>query len=53
MNEAAKKARREYQRQWNKKNPEKLKQYREKYWSKKAAQAAEEQEQTENDAQED
>lgn len=41
MTDAARQARREYKRAWNRANPEKVKQYQEKYWSKKAAQAAE------------
>lgn len=40
MNEAAKEARRAYKRQWNKDNPEKVKAYQEKYWNKKAQEAA-------------
>lgn len=40
MNEAALKARKAYKREWAKKNPEKVKAYQEKYWNKKAAEAA-------------
>lgn len=39
MNEAAKAARREYIREWNRKNPDKLREYRERYWTKKAQEA--------------
>ena len=42
MNEAAKAARREYKKAWNAANRDKVKRYQENYWSKKAAQAAEE-----------
>ena len=37
MNEKAKAARREYKKQWAKKNPEKIKAQQERYWNKKAA----------------
>ena len=40
MNEEAKKARREYKRQWAKNNPEKVKAQQERYWNKKAAKSA-------------
>lgn len=36
MNEAAKEARRAYKRAWNKRNPDKVKAYQERYWSKVA-----------------
>lgn len=39
MNEKAKAARREYKKQWAKKNPEKIKAQQERYWNKKAAEA--------------
>ena len=38
MTEAAKEARRAYKRAWSKANPEKVKGYQEKYWSKRAEQ---------------
>ena len=40
MTDAAKEARREYKRAWNKANPDKVKQYRDNYWNKRAEQAA-------------
>lgn len=46
MNEAAKEARRAYKREWNRRNPEKVKAAQERYWTKKAEQA----EQAERDA---
>ncbi len=44
MNEEARKARNAWRREWAKKNPDKVKEYNERYWSKKAAEmkAAEE-----------
>jgi len=39
-NEKAAAARRAYQREWAKKNPEKVKAAQERYWAKKAEQAA-------------
>lgn len=41
MNEQAKAARRAYKRNWAKQNPEKVKAQQERYWTKKAAEAAE------------
>ena len=41
MNEQAKAARRDYKRKWAKQNPEKVKAQQERYWTKKAAEAAE------------
>ena len=41
MNEQAKAARRAYKRKWAKQNPEKVKAQQERYWAKKAAEAAE------------
>lgn len=38
MTDEAKQARREYKRAWNRNNPEKVKQYQENYWNKKAEQ---------------
>lgn len=37
MTEAARQARNAYYREWFKKNPEKRREYRERYWAKKAA----------------
>lgn len=37
MTEAAKQARRAYKREWARKNPDRVKQYNENYWNKKAA----------------
>ena len=42
MNEQAKAARRAYKRKWAKQNPEKVKAQQERYWTKKAAEAARE-----------
>ena len=36
MSEAAKQLRREYLKDWKRKNPEKVRGYEEKYWIKKA-----------------
>lgn len=40
MNEAAKAARREYKRKWQRENADKVKEYQERYWAKKAQEAA-------------
>lgn len=40
MNEKALAARRAYKREWQRNNPDKTKQYQERYWNKKAAEAA-------------
>lgn len=37
MEEAAKQAKREYEREWRRKNAERVRAYREKYWMNKAA----------------
>lgn len=42
MNEAAKEARRAYQRKWCRENREKVKHYQETYWMRKAEAAARE-----------
>ena len=44
MNDEARKARNAWRKEWAKKNPDKVKEYNERYWSKKAAEmkAAEE-----------
>lgn len=36
MTEAAKQARREYKRAWNRANPDKVKKYQAEYWQRKA-----------------
>lgn len=36
MTDAAKEARRQYQRQWNKKNPDKVRAAQARYWERKA-----------------
>ena len=41
MTDEAKKARAEYQRQWRKKNPEKVKAWADRHWEKVAAQKKE------------
>lgn len=48
ITEAAKRARREYHNKWRKEHPEKVKEYNNKYWNKKAAEAeaAEEEKET-------
>jgi DNA-directed RNA polymerase specialized sigma subunit len=38
LSEAARKARNEYQRQWKKNNPDKVKKSNQRYWEKKAQQ---------------
>lgn len=40
MDQAAIEARRKYHREWQRKNAEKVKAYKERYWEKKAAAAA-------------
>lgn len=40
MTKKAAEARRQYKRQWAKRNPEKIRQYQENYWNKKAEQIA-------------
>ena len=40
MTEQAKAARREYKKQWAKNNPEKVKAQQDRYWTRKAAEAA-------------
>lgn len=46
MTDKAKEARRQYKREWNRRNPDKVKAAQERYWTKKA----EQQEKAENDA---
>ena len=36
IHELAKKIRREYQREWRKKNPDKVKEYNQRYWRRRA-----------------
>ena len=40
MDEKAAEARRAYKREWQRRNRDKVKQYQEKYWTRKAQQAA-------------
>ena len=40
MNEQAKEARRAYKREWNRRNREKVKAAQDRYWNRKAAEAA-------------
>ena len=40
MTEAAKEARRAYKRKWQRENADKVKGYQEKYWNRKAEEAA-------------
>jgi len=42
MSEQAKAARRAYKAEWARKNPDKVKAQQERYWAKRAAQAAQE-----------
>ena len=37
MTEQAKEARREYRREWQRNNPDKVRAYNERYWNKRAA----------------
>lgn len=53
MNKQAIEARRAYKRKWAKDNPEKIKAQQERYWSKKAEQAAAEQAQEQQPEQND
>ena len=39
MNEKAKEARRQYKREWARRNKDKVKEYQERYWTRKAAEA--------------
>ena len=47
MTDAAKEARRQYKRQWAKNNPEKVKAQQDRYWAKRAAQQAEQEQEPE------
>lgn len=42
MDEKAKEARRAYKREWNRRNPDKVKEYQARYWARKAARMAQE-----------
>ncbi len=44
MTEAAKEARRAYKREWNRKNPDKVKEAQRRYWEKRAAEAQDQEE---------
>lgn len=44
MNEQAKELRRKYKREWNRRNPDKVKAAQQRYWERKAAQVTEAQE---------
>ena len=44
LTDAAKKAQREYMREWRKKNPEKVRRIKERYWEKKGKQMQEKEE---------
>ena len=46
MQSLKKEARREYMREWRKKNPEKLRAAQERYWTRKAAEIAAKREKT-------
>lgn len=50
MTEEAKAARREYKRQWNRRNADKVKAAQARYWERKAAEAAQDQKQEEQHA---
>ena len=52
MTEQAKAARREYKRQWNQRNRDKVRQAQARYWERKAAAAAQEQQQEQEKQQE-
>ena len=47
MTEAAKQARREYKREWNRRNADKVREAQARYWEKKAQQAAQDQQRQE------
>lgn len=47
MTDAAKEARRAYKRQWAKDNPEKIRKYQSNYWTKKALEVQQAQQQQE------
>ncbi len=50
MTDAAKAARREYKKQWARKNPEKVKAQQERYWAKRAAAEAAQEEKARGEA---
>ena len=47
MTEEAKQAKREYEKRWRERNPEKIKAIRRRYWEKKAARAKQEEQRNE------
>lgn len=53
MNEAAAAARRAYQREWRRKNPEKIRAAQERYWTKKAREMNEQKQDAEQDPKQD
>lgn len=52
MTEKAKQARREYKREWNRRNRDKVQQAQARYWERKAAAAAQDQQQGQQEQQE-
>ena len=52
MTEKAKEARRQYKREWNRRNPDKVQAAQERYWSKKAAEMERQNEEAERDGRE-
>lgn len=50
MTEAAKEARRAYRREWNRRNPDKVKAAQERYWNKRAQDQDQQAQQTETAA---
>jgi len=50
MTEQAREARRAYKREWNHKNPEKVKAAQERYWNRKAAEQTQQTHETEEAA---
>lgn len=53
MNEQAKAMRRAYKKEWNRRNPDKVKAAQERYWNKKAAEAAAQDQQTDEPQQQE
>ena len=53
MTDAAREARREYKRQWNRANADKVKAAQARYWEKKAQQAAQDQQRQQQEAQQE
>lgn len=52
MNDEAKKAKAAYQREWYRKHPGKAREYQDRYWKKKAAEAAADEQADNEEAQE-